>query len=146
MRLPIAREQDFAHGRPPADADPQHLRVINDSSLRARLILAGLAEGLQSPKGRQRFKSVIRLYPDGDAPRGSKNGTRVTPIVALPTVEEVSALLTRIVEVEAEVSREMRRGVDARIERLKKQIATLQGDEFERAFRELRRLWTKRAN
>lgn len=142
LRLPIARQHDFADGRrAPADADPQHLRVIGDSSLRARLILAGLAEGLQSPKGRQRIKSIIRLHPDGDASRGTpksaRNGVTALPSARLPTVEELSALLSRIGEVEADVAREMRRDVDVRIGALKQRIATLEGDEFERAFREL---------
>jgi hypothetical protein len=142
MRLPLAHERDFAEGRcPPKDANPQYLRIIDDSPLRARLILAGLAAGLQSPKGRQRIKSIIRLYPDGDAPHGTPNGARtgvtVLPSAALPTVEEIAALLSRIGEVEREVAAEMRRDTDARMTDLKRRIGMLDGDDFERAFREL---------
>lgn len=142
LRLPIARQGDFADGRrAPADADPQMLRVIDDSSLRTRLILAGLAAGLQSPKGRQKIKSIIRLYPDGDAPRATPNSAQndgsLVGSTPLPTVEELSELLRHINEVEREVAAEVRRDVDQRIARLKKQVATLEGDGFERAFREL---------
>ena len=64
MSLPLARDEDFfGANRRPVGMDPQHLRVINDTALRSRLIMAGIAEGLQSPKGPQRIKSIIRLYP-----------------------------------------------------------------------------------
>ncbi|HEY4440731.1 MAG TPA: hypothetical protein VGN14_09755, partial [Candidatus Elarobacter sp.] len=115
---------------------------------RSRLIMAGIAEGLQSPKGPQRIKSIIRLYPDFDAPRptnkprtvrgsggGSSEPTRAA--FGLPTVEELNVLLTRIHQIEREVSQELQGQLGGQIERLKKQIATLEGDDFERAFREL---------
>jgi len=70
MTLPLARDEDFfGPKRRPVGVDTQYLRVINDTALRSRLIMAGIAEGLQSPKGPQRIKSIIRLYPDFDAPR-----------------------------------------------------------------------------
>lgn len=149
MKLPAARDDDFyGDHRRPVGIDPQHLRVINDTALRSRLIMAGIAEGLQSPKGPQRIKSIIRLYPDFDAPRP---GNRPRPVRAaaappsepsraafgLPTVEELNALLTRIQHAEREVSQELQGRITSDIERLKKQIATLDGDDFERAFREL---------
>ncbi len=149
MNLPLARDDDFfgAHRRP-VGIDPQYLRVIGDTALRSRLIMAGIAEGLQSPKGPQRIKSIIRLYPDFDAPRP---GNRPRPVRAaapppgepsraafgLPTVEELNALLTRIQHAEREVSHELQGRLSGDIDRLKKQIATLDGDDFERAFREL---------
>ncbi len=52
-------------------------------------------------------------------------------------VEELNALLNRIHQVERDVSREMQGRLGADIDRLKKQISSLEGDEFERAFREL---------
>ncbi len=55
----------------------------------------------------------------------------------LPTVEELSALLDRIQQAEREVSQELQGRVASDIERLKKQIGSLDGDAFERAFREL---------
>jgi hypothetical protein len=151
MSLPMARDEDFFGGnRRPVGIDPQHLRVINDTALRSRLIMAGIAEGLQSPKGPQRIKSIIRLYPAFDAPRpGSKprtiraappaNGAREPARAAfgLPTVEELNALLNRIQHTEREVSQQLQGRLTADIDRLKKQIATTDGDEFERAFREL---------
>ena len=150
MSLPLARDEDFfGPHRRPVGIDPQHLRVISDTALRSRLIMAGIAEGLQSPKGPQRIKSIIRLYPAFDAPRP---GNRPRPVRAaaappsqepsraafgLPTVEELNALLTRIQHAEREVSQEMQGRLSGDIERLKKQIGTLDGDDFERAFREL---------
>ncbi len=149
MSLPVARDEDFfGANRRPVGIDPQHLRVINDTALRSRLIMAGIAEGLQSPKGPQRIKSIIRVYPGFDAPRpGSKPRAVRTPAAAsheparaafgLPTVEELNALLGRIQHVERDVSRELQGRLNGDIDRLKKQIATLDGDDFERAFREL---------
>ena len=149
MSLPLARDDDFAgSNRRPSGLDSQHLRVINDTALRSRLIMAGIAEGLQSPKGPQRIKSIIRLYPDFDAPRPTNKPRPVRAASApshepsrtafgLPTVEELNALLTRIQHAEREVSQEMQGRLNGDIDRLKKQIATLDGDDFERAFREL---------
>jgi hypothetical protein len=146
MSLPLARDEDFfGHNRRPIGIDPEHLRVINDTALRSRLIMAGIAEGLQSPKGPQRIKSIIRLYPGFDAPRpGNKpravRATNSEPsrgAFGLPTVEELNALLNRIQQAERDVSRELQGQLGSEIDRLKKQIGTLDGDEFERAFREL---------
>ena len=145
--LPIAGDGDFfPPNRPPSGADPQHLRVISDTALRSRLIMAGIAEGLQSPTGPQRIKSIIRLYPAFDAPRpGNRPRTArsASPsepargAFGLPTVEELNTLLDRITRTEREVAQELQGRVAADIDRLKRQIATLEGDEFERAFREL---------
>jgi len=150
MSLPVARDDDFfGPNRRPVGIDPQHLRVINDTALRSRLIMAGIAEGLQSPKGPQRIKSIIRVYPDFDAPRPGNRPRPVRSAAAapshetsraafgLPTVEELNALLTRIQHAEREVSHELQGRLSGDIDRLKKQIATLDGDDFERAFREL---------
>jgi hypothetical protein len=150
MSLPLARDDDFfGANRRPVGIDPQHLRVISDTALRSRLIMAGIAEGLQSPKGPQRIKSIIRLYPAFDAPRPGSSKPRAVRAAAppaheparaafgLPTVEELNALLGRILQIERDVSRELQGRLSGDIDRLKKQIATLDGDDFERAFREL---------
>ena len=148
MSLPLARDEDFfGPNRRPVGLDPQHLRVINDTALRSRLIMAGIAEGLQSPKGPQRIKSIIRVYPAFDAPRpGNKpRAMRAAPAsgepsraaFGLPTVEELNALLSRILQTEREVSHELQGRLSGDIERLKKQIGSVDGDDFERAFREL---------
>ena len=150
MSLPMARDEDFfGANRRPVGIDPQYLRVINDTALRSRLIMAGIAEGLQSPKGPQRIKSIIRLYPDFDAPRPGNKPRAVRTAAAapasqpartafgLPTVEELNALLARILQTERTVSIELQGRLGSDIDRLKKQIATLDGDDFERAFREL---------
>ncbi len=149
MSLPMARDEDFFNGnRKPLGVDPQHIRVINDTALRSRLIMAGIAEGLQSPKGPQRIKSIIRVYPDFDAPRPASPKPRAIRAAApqaepsrgafgLPTVEELNALLTRIQHTERLVSQELQGQLSSQIDRLKKQISSLEGDDFERAFREL---------
>ncbi len=150
LSLPLASDDDFfGNTRRPSDVDPQHLRVISDTALRSRLIMAGIAAGLQSPKGPQRIKSIIRLYPGFDAPRpgsGKPRSIRAAAPVAsqparaafgLPTVEELSALLDRIGQAEREVGQELQGRVSSDIDRLKKEVGTLEGDAFERAFREL---------
>jgi hypothetical protein len=149
MSLPLARDEDFfGPNRRPVGIEPQHLRVINDTALRSRLIMAGIAEGLQSPKGPQRIKSIIRVYPAFDAPRPGAKPRQVRPSSApshepargafgLPTVEELNALLSRILQTEREVSHELQGRLSGDIDRLKKQVAAFEGDDFERAFREL---------
>jgi hypothetical protein len=151
LTLPLATDDDFfGNSGRPAGIDPQHLRVISDTALRSRLIMAGIAEGLQSPKGPQRIKSIIRLYPAFDAPRPGSAKPRAVRAAAppaaqppsraafgLPTVEELNALLNRIQQAEREVSHELQGRVTSDIDRLKKQIGSLDGDAFERAFREL---------
>jgi hypothetical protein len=146
LALPTASPDDFFGGRqPPSDADPQYLRIINDTALRTRLIDARVAEGLQSPKGPQRIASIIRVYPEFDAPgpkngRPSTNGTSSTSAPqtrGLPTVEDLEALLARIRELEREVSAEIGAGIDAEIERLKTAVATSSGAELEDAYRDL---------
>lgn len=147
LALPLAQERDFfGPHRKPAGVDPQNLRVIKDTALRSRLIMAGLAEGLQSPKGPQKIASIIRLYPDFSAPQPGRGRGPVRRTVAaeparvahgLPTVEELNTLLHRIEVVERDVSTQLQGQINADIARLKAQIATLDGDEFERAFRQL---------
>jgi hypothetical protein len=146
MALPLAQESDFygSHRRPHG-VDPQHLRIIKDTALRSRLIMAGMAEGLQSPKGPQKIASIVRLYADFNAPqpvRGARTNTRRSSepsrsAYGLPSVEELNRLLHRISTVERTVSSELQGQINNDIGRLKGQIATLEGDEFERTFREL---------
>jgi hypothetical protein len=105
---------------------------------------------LQSPKGPQKIPSIIRLYPNFDAPakdaasRGTGSGEPVRSAYGLPTVEELDALLARIHAVEADVSMELQAKVNADIARLKRQVAELEGDAFESAFRELDRALSAR--
>jgi hypothetical protein len=146
MALPLAQESDFygSHRRPHG-VDSQHLRVIKDTALRSRLIMAGMAEGLQSPKGPQKIASIVRLYADFNAPqpvRGARTAPRrgnepARSAYGLPSVEELNRLLSRITTVERAVSSELQGQINNDISRLKGQIATLEGDEFERTFREL---------
>jgi hypothetical protein len=104
-----------------------------------------MAEGLQSPTGPQKNASIIRLYADFNAPqplRGARPNPRrgnepARSAYGLPSVEELNQLLHRIETVERTVSSELQGQINTDIGRLKAQIATLDGDEFERTFREL---------
>jgi len=144
--LPPARDGDFfgANRRPPG-VDSEYLKIINDTSLRTRLIDLGIAEGLQSPKGPQKIPSIIRLYPNFDAPgkdaaaRPGPGAPTVRGAFGLPTVEELDALLARIHADETEVSTELQQRVNADIARLKRRIGDLEGDELEHALHELKR-------
>jgi hypothetical protein len=159
LALPHASASDFfGDRRPPPEADPNHLRVINDTNLRTRLIEAGLAEGLQSPKGPQKIASILRIYPNFDAPRlanGVRNGRppgrapgrpagrargasiASSPARVLPTLEEMETLIARIREVERQVAGELSAEVDGRIEHLKRAIADQHGEALETTYREL---------
>jgi hypothetical protein len=109
--------------------------------------MAGMAEGLQSPKGPQKIASILRLYPDFNAPAPLRGGNGRTgrrtsepssrSAYGLPSVEELNALLQRIEATERTVSSQLQGQINDDIARLKRQIATLEGDDFERAFREL---------
>ena len=153
LELPGANAADFFGGRrPPGGADPAHLKIIKDTSLRTRLVEARVAEGLQSPKGPQKIASIIRVYPNLNAPpksgaksaKGSKPagrpgrpaGTKSAPR-NLPTLEAMEQLLARLRHVEAEVTRELATQVDHRIGQLKRSLADLSGAALESAYREL---------
>ena len=146
LALPPATPADFFGGRrPPADADPDHLRRIDDTSLRTKLVETGLAEGLQSPKGPQRIASILRIYPNFDAPsrKTSNDGLKAVAKSAppgrngLPSVEEMERLLARVRELEDSVARELAAELDRTIATLKRSIADLDGDDLDTAYREL---------
>jgi hypothetical protein len=151
--LPDAKDGDFfGPHRRPAGVEAQYLKIINDTSLRTRLIDSGIAEGLQSPKGPQKIPSIIRLYPNFDAPAKDapqRNGRAAQPArtaFGLPTVEDLGELLARISRAEVEVGEKLAAQVNADINRLKRALGDLEGDELERTFRELdRALTTRRA-
>ena len=151
QELPPASDGDFfGSNRRPPGVDPEHLKIINDTSLRTRLIDSGIAEGLQSPKGPQKIPSIIRLYPNFDAPgkdaagRNGRGASAARTAFGLPTVEELDALLARIHAIEADVSAELQQRVNADISRLKREIGELEGDEFEHAFHALERALSAR--
>jgi hypothetical protein len=146
LELTLALVDEFvAPVRPPVGVDAQQLRVSSDPAVRTRLLNAGVAEILQSPRGRQRIKWILRLYPAFNAPRRVKRGIRpgrtaavaAGAVLGLPTVEDLNALVARILHVEGEVSAELEGRVNADISRLKKRIGVLDGDDFEVAYREL---------
>jgi len=156
MALPNATSDDFSgNNRRPSGVHDDHLKVIKDTSLRSRLILGGFAEGLQSPKGPQKIASIIRIYPAGDAPKrevrprgprgvGRPRGSRsaATPersrgAFGLPTIEDLQALVTRVRDEESAASARLQGEINSSIDRIKREIGTLEGDDFERAYREL---------
>jgi len=156
LALPRAAEADFFAGRrPPPGAEADHLRVITDTALRTKLVEAGLAEGLQSPKGPQKIASIVRIYPDFDAPprvggNGRSPAAARAPRAAtqratasrqaasrLPTLEEMEALLMRLRTVEAKVAHELSSELDDRIERLKREIGEKSGEALDTTYHEL---------
>lgn len=149
LALPQAEASDFFGDRePPDDADPSLLKRINDTTLRTKLVETRLALGLQSPKGPQKIASIVRIYPDFDAPeRGTsapraKNGRVASAPIpmqqrGLPTVAEMERLIARIRDVETEVAGELAAEIDERLARLKRGLADLDGAELEAAYREL---------
>jgi hypothetical protein len=151
LALPNAQAADFYGGRkPPSDAAPHHLKVIKDTVLRARLLGAHLAEGLQSPKGPQKIASIIRVYPDFDAPSQNGSNGRVsertvsTRKTALPTVEEMEALVTRVRAVEGHVARELSLTIDQEIDQLKRRVADAKPEQLDEAYRALGAALAKR--
>jgi hypothetical protein len=148
LSLPPAHATDFAGGRrPPPDADGALLRRIDDTTLRTKLVEAGLAEGLQSPKGPQKIASILRIYPDFDAPSRRASGSRARPPAkaaqsspagrSLPTVDEMERLIARVRDVERQVAQELARETDERIAKLKATLADTDDEELERVYREL---------
>ncbi|MGP6156121.1 MAG: hypothetical protein ACLPYS_01060 [Vulcanimicrobiaceae bacterium] len=147
LALPTATSADFQGGRrAPAGVDPSLLKIINDTALRTKLVDARVSEGLQSPKGPQKIASIIRVYPEFDAPLRSASPSARSPRASagpsapsrnLPTVDEMERLIARIREVETEVARELATQVDERIDQLKRSLGELSGTELEHAYREL---------
>jgi hypothetical protein len=148
LALPNAHESEFFGGRrPPAGVDPALVKRIDDPALRAKLVGAHIAEGLQSPKGPQKIASIVRLYPGYDAPPRAGSGARANGRAkappaqsaqrGLPTVDEMERLIARIREVEAAVEHDLAAAVDERIAHLKRALADLDGAELDSAYREL---------
>lgn len=147
LALPQATPDDFFGGRtPPAEADPDLLKRIDDTSLRTKLVDARIAQGLQSPKGPQKIASIVRIYPGFDAPSRAASGkpsngrTKAAAGVqprGLPHVDEMERLLARYREIEADVRGELAQQIDERVAHLKRTLAELDGNELEAAYREL---------
>ena len=143
--LPQAHASDFfGDRRPPSDVDPSLLKRIDDTTLRTKLVETGIAEGLQSPKGPQKIASIVRIYPEFDAPgkvtSAKKTKAGAAPIAqqrGLPSVDEMEILIGRIREVEGDVAHDLSAETGDRIAQLKRALVDLDGDELEEAYREL---------
>lgn len=155
--LPVATLQDFSPGTAyPGNVDPELLRVIKNTPLRSRLIMTGLAQGIQSPKGMQRFASIILLYPNGDAPAREvkprlsrrKNVHEGKGLRSLPTVEEMERLLQRVRSEEQSLATQVVSHADSRIEELQRAIgvALPHSQEFTRLYHELGSILEARRN
>ena len=145
LALPQAHTSDFfGDHRAPGDADPSLLKRIDDTSLRTKLVETGIAQGLQSPKGPQKIASIVRIYPDFDAPGKvssagkPKNGALpLAPQRGLPSIDEMEILIERIRSVESDVTRDLSAEADERVAHLKRALVDLDGDELEDTYREL---------
>jgi hypothetical protein len=153
LSLPDAQPTDFVRTQPPVGVAANLLKAIKDTALRAELIRASLAQGIQSPKGPQKFPSIIRLYPAFDAPGAPKTppivGKRMgrSPGKAtetLPTVEDVEALLKRIRAIEGHVARELSMSIETEIAQAQRRVAEATGGDMEVAFQALGTLLEKR--
>ncbi|GAC1493125.1 MAG: hypothetical protein NVS1B2_07400 [Vulcanimicrobiaceae bacterium] len=127
LALPQAHASDFfGDRRAPHDADPTLLKRIDDTALRTKLVETGIAVGLQSPKGPQKIASILRIYPDFDAPGRTSSGSRAAAAAppqqqrGLPSVDEMEALIGRIREIEGDVAHELSAEVDERVAHLKR--------------------------
>lgn len=154
--LKLAIPEDFIGGVMPDDG--ADYRVIANTQLRAQLISAGFAEGIQSPKGPQKIASIIKIYPNGDGPGFTPRGQRTICAVArvsrgsrrgkqqLPTVDELRALLTRIDAVEGHIAREVSMTIDSEIETLKQRVAAVGLDVLPGVLAEINAAVAKRAD
>ena len=129
QELPVAERKDFTDW-----SDHQgNERIITDSKLRTQLVNAGLAVGVQSPKGKQQIASIIRLLPDG---------ARLEPTLRrakqqLPTLDDLRVLINKIDTVEEVVEREMAAQTKQDIISLKDQLAEASLHDAERIHAEL---------
>ncbi len=159
--LPVATLQDFSSGTPyPSNVDPDRLRVIKNTPLRSRLIMTGFAEGIQSPKGMQRFASIILLYPNGDAPArvvkprlSRRKNIQESPRLArgnrpLPTIEEMERLCQRIRSEEQNLATKVIDHADQRMQELQRALgaAPPHSQEFTRLYHELGSVLEARRN
>jgi hypothetical protein len=155
LSLPDAQPTDFVRTQPPVGVAANLLKAIKDTAVRGELIRASLAEGIQSPKGPQKFPSIIRLYPGFDAPAapavpkttgvGKRMGRPPGKATeTLPTVEEVEALLKRIRAIEGHVARELSMSIEAEIAEAQRRVAEATGGDMDVAFQALGALLEKR--
>ncbi len=154
--LPIVDISDILPGKLPTQYEPVNLRHSNDTQIRSRLIIAGLAEGIQSPKGPQKnsVKSVILLYPNGDAPRREvhprgpnkskhpgaiqiKHGILPQSRDDLPTIGDMEILVKRIREIEEIERNELHQSIHDEIKHGQHAVATAHADKLHEAHRKL---------
>ncbi len=136
--LPLAEKKDFLDWSDHQGGE----RVIADSKLRAQLVNAGLALGVQSPKGKQQIASIIRLLPDG----ARLEPTPRRPKQQLPTIEDLKALITRIEAVEGHAAREMQIANEEDIKRLQAELAQAHIDHAETVHEELGKAFALRGS
>lgn len=127
--LLIAEKQDFIDLTLCDDYPLESFRLIDDKALRSKLIGAGLAVKVQSPKGKQNIASIIRLLPENARLEPTPRRARQ----ALPTIDELEALVKRFRETEAKVAAEIEAGADRDIADIRKRIAHGSEDDLHAA-------------
>jgi transcription elongation GreA/GreB family factor len=115
--LPVAEKKDFLD----LTLCQGNERTISDTGLRAKLLRAGLAVAVQSPKGPQArtTPSIIRLLSESARLQPTPRRVKQT----LPTLEDLKALIKRIDATEAHVAREMQISNEETINNLRAQLA-----------------------
>src|SRR5260221_13138014 len=108
LRVPSADELNKPLGAVRLDT----LRVATDRKLTDKLIQAGLATRFQRRthlprKDGRRLPTVVQLHPEGEAPRSVRG--RTARVASRPSVEELRALITRIVAIEGDLLAEKTR-------------------------------------
>ena len=175
MKMPQASPNHFRDKSIiPQGVDPKLIRISTDSYIRSQLVAKRLAYGLQSPIGRDGTKSILLLYPKGDAPatpiihRGRKNfstresvkesvpySTEATlpflsakngKVKRLPTIEDLKAIVRRVEAIEGHVGREHGMSTEKDMEALQGLIAEAKPDDLLKLYTELAAVLDKKQN
>jgi hypothetical protein len=157
--MPLATEEHFRNKTDmPNEVDPSLLRVSTDSNVRHQLISKGYAHSIQSPIGRDGYKSILHVYPDGGAPETLKKGERIRKnsesvysgsyknTKRLPTLDDLKAIITRVDAVEGHLARELSMKTEAEMLQLQAKIASATVNEIYALSSELAEIAKKREN
>lgn len=148
--LPIATQRDFLEGRLPSAGSASEFRVVVDRKLRMDLLRARAAEAVQTPRGRQTIKPIIRLYTGVRPPlkqftqrvrrkRGAVVGRRLRGAMSsVVSVEQMTAILKRLRELEVIVINQLEGTLETEITFLRERLGEAKDhDELERAHQAL---------
>lgn len=150
--LAAPKSSDWVKTDKPSDAAAGTLKLCEDKELREELIRVNAATVAQRPKGTLKRPFIIRLYPNFDAPQApvKKRGSSTTRISTgakrLPNISQMENLIARIQKEMTEVNKTMQSKLASEINRLKKNVANAEGDDFDRFLRELNTANDKKRN